>query len=132
MWAMPNTHNFWSFHHVIKRIKDVAEEYGIKVKEVSEHKTSTRCPSCDSENIVNTGRFFRCLDCGLEAHRDAVGFLSIGSRQGESINGVMTYPLLLKWNGMRWEAKRSMNNRPTKTLEARIPQGLSRGSVKVQ
>jgi putative transposase len=81
-------HNFWDFNHIVQRIKDVAEEYGIKVKEVSEYKTSARCIKCGSENTVNTGRLFKCWDCGLEAHRDTVGVLNIGSRLGESINGV--------------------------------------------
>jgi putative transposase len=104
-------HNFWSFQYIVQRIKDVAEEHGIEVEEVSEYKTSTRCPRCGSENTERTGRLFKCLNCGLEAHRDAVGVLNIGSRQGENINGVVAYPLLLRWNGMRWEPKRAMNNR---------------------
>jgi len=67
------------------------------------------------------------LNCGLEAHRDAVGVLNIGYRRGGSINGVMAYPLLLRWNGMRWEPKRAMNNQPMNTLEARIPQASAVG-----
>jgi transposase len=66
----------------------VAEGYGIKVVEISEYKTSTRCIKCGSENTVNTGRLFKCVECGLEANRDTVGVLNIGSRLGESINGV--------------------------------------------
>ena len=31
-------------------------------------------------------------------------------------NGVVAQPLLLRWNGMKWEPKRAMN-----TLEAEIP-----------
>jgi putative transposase len=104
-------HNFWSFQYITQRIRDVAEEYGIMVKEVSEYRTSSICPICGSENTTCKGRLFKCLDCGLEGHRDAAGVLNIGSRQGENINGVVAYPLLLRWNGMRWEPRRAMNNR---------------------
>ena len=44
-------------------------------------------------------RLFKCLDCKLEAHRDAVGSINIGLAQGESfagaINRVVTHPLLV-------------------------------------
>jgi len=114
--------NFWSFEYIIRRLKEKAEGYGIKVEEVSEYKTSSRCPKCHSENITTNGRLFKCLNCGLEAHRDAVGVLNIGYLQGEgSVNGVVAHPLLLRWDGMRWEPRRAMNTRPMKTLEAGIP-----------
>ena len=118
--------NFWSFNYIIRRFKEKAEEYGIKVEEKSEYKTSSRCPFCRSENIKTNGRLFKCLDCMLEAHRDAVGALNIGCLYGGSINGVVAHPLLLRWSGMKWEPKRAMNNQPMKTLEARISR-LSRG-----
>jgi transposase len=37
--------NFWSYSSIIKRIKDIAEEYGIKVKLVDEkiHQKSVPC-----------------------------------------------------------------------------------------
>ncbi|MHA1686424.1 MAG: hypothetical protein ACTSYD_08445 [Candidatus Heimdallarchaeaceae archaeon] len=45
-------------------------------------------------------RLFKCLDCGLEVHRDAVGSVNIGLAQGEYfpagvINRAVTRPLLL-------------------------------------
>jgi putative transposase len=112
--------NFWSFEYIVKRFKERAEECGIKVEEKSEYKTSSKCPFCRSEDIVTRGRLFRCLYCGLEGNRDAVGVLNIGSRQGENINRVVAYPLLLRWDGMRWEPKRAVKNRPMITPEARI------------
>ncbi|MGC8935856.1 MAG: transposase [Candidatus Methanomethylicaceae archaeon] len=116
--AMVN--NFWSFEHII-RFKEKAEEYGIKAKKKSEHKTSSAYPFCNSENIKIKGRLFKCLNCQLEAHRDAVGVLNIGCLRLEgSVNGVVAHPLLLRWNGMKWEPKRAMNNRPMISLEARI------------
>jgi putative transposase len=77
--AMINS--FWNFNYIVRRFKEKAEEYGIKVEEKSEYKTSSKCPRCNSENTMQSGRLFKCLGCGLEAHRDAVGVLNIGSRQ---------------------------------------------------
>jgi len=113
--------NFWSFNHIIRRFREKAEECGIKIVEVSEYNTSSRCPKCHSENITTKGRLFKCLNCGLEANRDAIGVLNIGYLQGEgSVNGVVAHPLLLTWDGMRWKPKRAVNTRPMNTLEARI------------
>ena len=112
--------NFWSFSYIVRRFKEKAEEYGIEVEEVSEYKTSSKCPYCGSENVTNRGRLFKCYDCGLEAHRDAVGVLNIGHLYGGGVNGVVAHPLLLRWDGMRWEPRRAMNNRPMNALEARI------------
>jgi putative transposase len=112
--------NFWSFDYTIRRFKEKAEEYGIKVEEKGEYKTSSRCPFCRSENITTNGRLFKCLDCGLEAHRDVVGALNTGCLYGGSVIGVVAHPLLLRWNGMKWEPKRAMNSQPMNTLKARI------------
>jgi putative transposase len=112
--------NFWSFSYIVRRFKEKAEEYGIEVGEVSEYKTSSKCPYCGSENVTNRGRLFKCYDCGLEAHRDAVGVLNIGYLNGGGVNGVVAHPLLLRWDKMRWEPRRAMNNRPMNTLEAGI------------
>jgi len=112
--------NFWSFDYIIRRFKEKAEEYGIEVEEKSEYRTSSKCPLCYSEDIITRGRLFKCLICGLEANRDAVGVLNIGYLHGGSVNGVVAHPLLLRWNRMKWEPKRAMNNQPMNTLEARI------------
>jgi putative transposase len=112
--------NFWSFSYIVRRFKEKAEEYGIEGGEVSEYKTSSKCPYCGSENVTNRGRLFKCYDCGLEAHRDAVGVLNIGHLNGGGVNGVVAHPLLLRWDGMKWEPRRAMNNRPMNTLETGI------------
>jgi putative transposase len=112
--------NFWSFDYIVRRFREKAEEYGIEVREVSEYRTSNRCPLCHSEIIITKGRLFKCLSCGLEAHRDAVGVLNIGCLNGGNVNGVVAHPLLLRWNRMRWEPKRATKNQPMNTLEARI------------
>jgi len=38
--------NFWNYSSIINRIKDVAQEYGIKVKLVNEVNTSKTCSQC--------------------------------------------------------------------------------------
>jgi putative transposase len=116
-------HNFWSHAYLIRRFREKAEEYGIEVVGVDERKTSSVRPSCGSDRAVKRGRLFKCLSCGIEAHRDAVGVLNIGLAQGAklpkgAINGLMAEPLLLRWNGMRWKPKRAVNTRPMKPLEA--------------
>ncbi len=124
--------NFWSYRWIIERLKEKAEEYGIEIKEISEYKTSSICPRCRSERVVRRKRLFKCLNCSLEAHRDAVGVLNIGLAQGArlpagAVNGVVARPLLLRWDRCRWKGKSPMNTQRMNTLEARIPH-LSRGA----
>lgn len=93
-------HNFWSSAYLYKRISEKAEEYGIRTRRVDERGTSSKCPRCCSTRIVKRGRLFKCVDCKLEAHRDAVGCANIGLAQGEvlsagAINRAVTRPLLL-------------------------------------
>ena len=93
-------HNFWSHNYLVKRIKEKAEEYNVNVKEVNEAHTSSICPRCHSQHVLKRKRLFKCLDCGLEAHRDAVGSVNIGLTQGDPlsagvINRVVARPLLL-------------------------------------
>ncbi|MHA1686138.1 MAG: zinc ribbon domain-containing protein [Candidatus Heimdallarchaeaceae archaeon] len=93
-------HNFWSHNYLVKRIKEKAEEYNTNVKEVNEAHTSSICPRCRSTHILKRKRLFKCLDCGLGAHRDAVGSVDIGLAHGEHflagvINRAVACPLLL-------------------------------------
>jgi putative transposase len=96
-------HNFWSVGHVVRRIEEVAEEYGIIVTRVDERGTSSECPRCSSRRVIRSKRMFKCRDCGLEAHRDAVGCINIGlahqqkekENGAEAVNRAMTRPTLL-------------------------------------
>jgi putative transposase len=115
-------HNFWSFNYLVQRLKCTAQEYGVRVKEVNEYKTSSICIRCDSENIERKGRLFKCLECGLEANRDAIGVLNMANlHNGGTAIRVMTHPNLLKWDGMKWQPKRAMTHQPMNMIEARIP-----------
>jgi len=42
-----------------------------------ERGTSSKCPRCGSSRAIKRGRLFRCKECRLEAHRDAVGAVNI-------------------------------------------------------
>ena len=93
-------HNFWSVGYVYQRLREKAEEYGLKTRRDDERGTSSECPRCRSKRIVKRGRLFKCVDCRLEAHRDAVGGVNIGLAQGEIlsagvINRAVTRPLLV-------------------------------------
>ena len=94
-------HNFWSPRYLYKRISEKAEEYGIRTRRADERGgTSSECPRCGSKHVTKSGRLLKCMKCGLEAHRDAVGCINIGLAQGERlpagvINRAVTRPLLL-------------------------------------
>ena len=126
--------NFWSFDYIIKRFREKAEEYGIKLEEKSEYKTSSECPFCHSKGARRYRGLFYCGKCGMAMNADAVGALNMARNDGAIIpspswsrdNGVVAHPTLLVWNGMKWEPKRAMNNRPMITLEARISRLQSR------
>lgn len=63
---------------------------------------SSLCPKCGSDRILRRGRLFKCLNCGLEAHRNAVGVLNMATLHsgGVAIELVM-HPLFLMWDGMK-------------------------------
>ena len=93
-------HNFWSFKYIIDRLITTAENFGIKVKLVKENYTSSVCPRCHSTNVYKHKRLFKCLNCGLEAHRDVVGVLNIARvHDGDGFNGVLAHPAVL--NGLQ-------------------------------
>ncbi len=114
-------HNFWSYDYLVQRLKTTAQEYGMKVKEVSEYKTSSICVRCCSEYAERSGRLFKCMDCGLEAHRDVIGVLNMVNLYGGTAIRVMAHPKLLKWDGVMWQPKRAMTHEPRNIVEARIP-----------
>ncbi len=87
------THNFWGHRHLIQRVKEVGEEYGIAVELVNERGTSSTCPRCEGDQITRRGRLFKCRGCGLEAHRDTVGAVNISVVFGGRINGVVVHPV---------------------------------------
>ncbi len=101
-------HNFWSHKHVTDRLRWTAEEYGMKVGTISEAYTSQTCPRCHSRHSERILRGFHCLECGLQAHRDAVGVLNIATRYGGYAVRPMVWPMLLHWDGCRWNRNNGM------------------------
>jgi len=73
-----NVSNVWSYGYVIERLKEVAEEYGMKVEEVNEAYTSTTCPvhgdSC-GKRIVRG--LFKCFKLNKVFNADVVGAFNI-------------------------------------------------------
>ncbi|NJE25226.1 transposase [Thermococcus sp. MV5] len=69
----------WRFNYVIKRLKEVAEEYGIRVLVVDEAFTSQTCPLCGQRH--SDGRIFRglfeCQGEGVVMNADLVGAFNI-------------------------------------------------------
>jgi len=63
---------FLNFGHLRKRLRRLAEWYGVPYRE--EHLYSTICPRCGAEMEELPNRRVRCA-CGFEAHRDEVPVL---------------------------------------------------------
>jgi putative transposase len=111
-------HNYWSHKHIADRLRWTAEEYGIKIETVSEAYTSQTCPRCRSRHSERVLRGFRCLDCGLEAHRDAVGVVNMAARCGGYAVRPMAWPMLLRWNGCGWNRNNGMPTLERSGVEA--------------
>jgi len=57
------------------------------------------------------------LDCGLEAHRDAVGVVNMAARCGGYAVRPMAWPMLLRWDGCGWNRNNGM---PTQEKRTRV------------
>lgn len=94
-------HNFWNHSYITDRLRWTAENLGIKANLVDEGGTSSRCPWCGHTRFARRGRLYKCLSCGVEAHRDVVGALNISLVHGGSylpeggINRVMAHPVAI-------------------------------------
>ncbi|KUH34345.1 transposase [Thermococcus celericrescens] len=69
----------WRFNYVIKRLTEVAEEYGIQVKVVDEAFTSQTCPLCGQchANARFVRGLFKCHREGVVMNADLVGAFNI-------------------------------------------------------
>lgn len=67
------THAFWSHRQLLYRLELTLGDVDIRVKQVSEVDSSSKCPECESEKVRRTGDRFHCQSCGLYAHSDVVG-----------------------------------------------------------
>ena len=57
------------------------------------------------------------MDCGLEAHRDAVGVVNMAARCGGYAVRPMVWPMLLRWDGCGWNRNNGM---PTQEKRIRV------------
>jgi len=77
----------WRFNHVIKRLEEVSEEYGIQVVITDEAFTSQTCPLCGQRH--SNGRIFRglfkCRREGVVMNADLVGAFNILKRVVKTI-----------------------------------------------
>jgi len=73
-----NVSNVWSYGYVIKRLTEVAEEYGMVVEEADESYTSSTCPvhgDCCGKRIVRG--LFKCFKLNKVFNADVVGAFNI-------------------------------------------------------
>lgn len=66
----------WAHGKFADYIEYKAEEAGMDVEYVGEEYTSQTCPKCGNR-YKPSGRNYSCVQCGFEAHRDAVGAYNI-------------------------------------------------------
>jgi len=77
----------WHFNYVIKRLKEVAEEYGIEVIITDEAFTSQTCPLCGQrhKNARFVRGLFKCHREGVVMNADLVGAFNILKRVVKTI-----------------------------------------------
>ncbi|WP_087036129.1 RNA-guided endonuclease InsQ/TnpB family protein [Thermococcus litoralis] len=77
----------WRFNYVIKRLREVAEEYGIEVIITDEAFTSKTCPVCGKphEGARFVRGLFKCPRTGLVFNADLVGAFNILKRVAKTI-----------------------------------------------
>ncbi|WP_054840178.1 RNA-guided endonuclease TnpB family protein [Thermococcus sp. JCM 11816] len=93
----------WHFSYVIKRLKEVSEEYGIKVKLVDEAFTSQVCPLCGQrhENARLVRGLFKCHREGVVMNSDLVGAFNILKKAARTITPP-SLPALAGGRGGNW------------------------------
>ena len=70
-------HAFWSHRQLITRVKLTLGDVGITVVETGEYDSSSQCPACGSDAVVQSGDSFQCAACDLKAHADVAGAWNI-------------------------------------------------------
>jgi len=101
-------HNFWPFMQIRQRIRELGEEYGIRVRFKSERGTSKRCSLCGEKH--KNGRkhrgLYHCKTHNILMNADVNGAYNIlYGRKVAAVSGSrpMAWPMLLKWNSQEWE-----------------------------
>jgi putative transposase len=110
-------HNFWPFAQILRRICELAEEYGIAVEMVDERGSSKTCVMHPSEQSGRIHRgLYRCRARCVVYNADAGGAVNIlygngkvaadGTQQANSVSlsgsGLLAQPLLFRWDYQKW------------------------------
>jgi putative transposase len=87
----------WRIGHLIRCLKDKAEQAGITVLLVDERGTSSTCPICRRRVPKPGNRNFTCTHCGFSGHRDLVGGANIAQRTpaGGTITTGTPFPVMI-------------------------------------
>ena len=100
-------HNFWSFAQIRQRIRELGEEYGIRVRFKSERGTSKRCSICSQQH--KNGRIhrglYKCAKTGTTLNADVNSAYNIlYGRKVAAVSGSrpLAWRLLLRWNTQEW------------------------------
>jgi len=76
--------NIWWFNKIVNWLKDVLEEYGVKLRVVNEHGTSRQCSICDMNH--ENGRVKRglyiCESTGIKINADLNAARNIAKKAG--------------------------------------------------
>ena len=89
--------NFWSYRYITDRIKTTAENYGIRVRLIDEHNTSSYCPICGVRGSRMYRGLFYCKRCDREMNADVVGALNIARKYGVKISSnIKLHPKSIK------------------------------------
>ncbi|MEM4970162.1 MAG: transposase [Sulfolobales archaeon] len=71
--------HIWSYGYLLRRLREVAEEYGIEVEHVDEENTSRTCPICraiEDHKRISRG-LFKCYKHNIVFNADLVGAFNI-------------------------------------------------------
>jgi putative transposase len=103
-------HNFWPFAQIRQRIRELGEEYSIRVRFKSERGTSKRCAMCGRKHAngrVHRG-LYKCAKTGHTVNADVNGAYNIlygprGKVAAVSGSRPLAWPLLLRWTRQTWQ-----------------------------
>ena len=72
----------WRIGHLLRALRDKAEQAGIMIRLVDERGTSSTCPRCRKPVPRPAGRVSSCPHCPLTGHRDLLAAANIAARVG--------------------------------------------------
>lgn len=109
-------HNFWSHNYILKRVKELGQEFGIEIIELSERGTSKTCCMCGQQHNgrIHRGLYY-CKANNVVVNADVSGAYNLlkvavnGSLSSEhkqnmesSSSRHLAMPLMLRWEYHQW------------------------------